>query len=372
MGLLRLLLTMTIVCVHAGLYDPVGGRLAVQLFFLISGFVITMVLNKPGHYPTATSFYAQRVLKIWPEHLVALAIAMALMFTLSSPETARFHEAMQRPDAPLIILANITIIGQDVVQLLPGARHGLALPQMWALGIEFSFYLIAPFVVRRHRLMIALLAASIALRVALITAGPGLQDPWTYRFFPTELAIFMLGGLMERWSHGYRRLFPITAVMAVLGLLIVGRAAGMQGVLWTVIVLPVVALALPHLVEFDSRYRWSRTLGDVCLTIYLLHIPVILLTQAAGPHPAAAGALILGGSVLAGVAMRSWISIPLDPIRKAISERIADHSRSRLDDAGNRRLPVLAAIRSEVDDGQRQDAGVAREHRAGRALGRVA
>jgi hypothetical protein len=40
-----------------------------------------------------------------------------------------------------------------------------------------------------------LLAASLALRGVLIATGIGLGDPWTYRFFPTELALFLLGSL---------------------------------------------------------------------------------------------------------------------------------------------------------------------------------
>ncbi|MCH6025160.1 hypothetical protein MMA33_24360, partial [Salmonella enterica] len=62
--------------------------------------------------------------------------------------------------------------------------QGLLVPQAWTLGVEMSFYLIAPFVLHSPRRLLVLLAASLALRAVLIASGIGLSDPWTYRFFP--------------------------------------------------------------------------------------------------------------------------------------------------------------------------------------------
>ncbi|MFZ6693376.1 hypothetical protein [Undibacterium sp. SXout20W] len=75
----------------------------------------------------------------------------------------------------------------------------LLVPQAWTLGVELSFYLIAPFILREKRTMLMLLALSLCVRVYLLYIGLGEHDPWTYRFFPTELAFFLLGAL----SHQY-------------------------------------------------------------------------------------------------------------------------------------------------------------------------
>lgn len=79
------------------------------------------------------------------------------------------------------------------------AYHGLLLPQAWTLGVEISFYVIAPFVLPRRWLMAVLFAASVAIRVLLIKAGVGSVDPWTYRFFPAELMFFLVGAFTQQF-----------------------------------------------------------------------------------------------------------------------------------------------------------------------------
>jgi peptidoglycan/LPS O-acetylase OafA/YrhL len=49
----------------------------------------------------------------------------------------------------------------------------------WTLGVELSFYLKAPFVLARRRLLLLLLAGSVVLRLWLIGIGVGLSDPWS-------------------------------------------------------------------------------------------------------------------------------------------------------------------------------------------------
>ena len=51
--------------------------------------------------------------------------------------------------------------------------QGLLVPQAWTLGVEITFYLVAPFVLRSPRRLLALLAASLALRAVLIATGIG-------------------------------------------------------------------------------------------------------------------------------------------------------------------------------------------------------
>src|SRR5581483_8309273 len=113
-------------------------------------------------------------------------------------------------------LSNLLLLGQDWVMFLgvqdgrlaffsdfkrsdPMLYTGLLVPQAWTLGVELSFYLIAPWVLKDVRRVLALLSLSLALRVALVLTGIGLQDPWTYRFFPTELALFLVGALAQRY-----------------------------------------------------------------------------------------------------------------------------------------------------------------------------
>jgi len=86
---------------------------------------------------------------------------------------------------------------------------GLIIPQAWTLGLEISFYLIAPFILARKKILFLLLIFSFAIRIILHQIGLGREDPWVYRFFPAELAFFILGALSQQFLMPlYKRIIP--------------------------------------------------------------------------------------------------------------------------------------------------------------------
>jgi peptidoglycan/LPS O-acetylase OafA/YrhL len=75
----------------------------------------------------------------------------------------------------------------------PSFHSFLLVPQAWSLGIEVMFYIIAPFLVRKSNLaIISIIALSLLIKIFTYSIGYT-NDPWTYRFFPSELALFLLG-----------------------------------------------------------------------------------------------------------------------------------------------------------------------------------
>jgi len=60
------------------------------------------------------------------------------------------------------------------------------------LGLQMAFYLLTPLLLPRPRLCVAVLALSFAARAAGWRAGLS-ADPWTHRFLPFELGVFLLG-----------------------------------------------------------------------------------------------------------------------------------------------------------------------------------
>lgn len=102
---------------------------------------------------------------------------------------------------------------RDFRQSVPQLHTFLLVPQAWTIAVELTFYLAAPFVVRRRlRAIAGLLAASLVLRLVLYRTGFN-HDPWTYRFFPAEVAFFLGGVLAYRL---YRAIEPwITGMRAV-------------------------------------------------------------------------------------------------------------------------------------------------------------
>ena len=219
MGVLRTLFAIAVVFAHTYGFVFVGGKNAVQLFYMISGFLISHVLVERKTYSSINSFYINRYLRLYPIYfLVALLSLLVFVFAAANGKDVVFFQVYR--DAPvaaniLLGISNATIFFQDWVMFSAVKQKelvfssdffksevvlypGLLVPQAWTLGVELAFYLIAPFVLARRRVLLLLLALSIALRAYLFYIGLGKSDPWTYRFFPAELALFLLGALAHQ------------------------------------------------------------------------------------------------------------------------------------------------------------------------------
>jgi peptidoglycan/LPS O-acetylase OafA/YrhL len=81
----------------------------------------------------------------------------------------------------------------------PALHSFIFVPQAWTLGLELMFYVIAPFLLRKRlRIIVLLILLSLLLRVIIYNYFGLQHDPWTYRFFPTEIAFFLCGNLSYR------------------------------------------------------------------------------------------------------------------------------------------------------------------------------
>ena len=168
MGSVRTLLAIAVVFAHSYGFIFVGGRLAVQLFYVISGFLISYILVEARTYRTVSSFYANRFLRLFPIYwFVAISTIIAVLFASlifnETHKTISTFEALGFGGKLSLALSNLLLFGQDWI-MFTGVRggdfqfvtdfresdvqvwQGLLVPQAWTLGVELSFYLIAPFV----------------------------------------------------------------------------------------------------------------------------------------------------------------------------------------------------------------------------------
>ena len=167
----------------------------------------------------------------------------------------------------------LTLTADFSVSETPMYQYLLSAPA-WTLGVELAFYLFAPFLVRRHTLVIvALICVSILLRLA--AAGSGLNhDPWTYRFFPFELALFLWGVVAFRAQQfatqcleSHARTIPLLTCVfyfgAVLFLDLVFERNAMSMIF--VYYIPLI-LVIPFLFSLTKDSRIDNLIGELSYT----------------------------------------------------------------------------------------------------------
>jgi peptidoglycan/LPS O-acetylase OafA/YrhL len=305
MGLLRTLFALSVVLDHSPFNDGnvlVGGRLAVQLFYVISGFLISYILNANDTYRSTTKFYQNRVLRLFPTYAVVAVIALLVNMVANHG----FFEIYDKipPAADLfLILANIFIFGQDWI-MFAGVKNGalvftgdfansdvplyegLLVPQAWTLGVELSFYLIAPFILRSLPRVLILFAASLLLRVFLLHDGIAQSDPWSYRFFPLELALFLTGALSHRlllpaWLRLSRKVAYLPELATGLCVLytLFHFSITLNHNLRDGMALAVFAAVLPLAFIYQGRHRLDKKIGQLSYPIYICHSVAILLVS---------------------------------------------------------------------------------------------
>ena len=240
MGILRFLLAVCVLlwhCPEGVLPRYMHGALAVQCFYIISGFLIQMVITSKyeGHKRWRRRFYLSRILRIYPLYLLILVMTM-----LVGEANTRFISYTQNGNwaaAAAWTINNFLIVGQDVLRffsfdghtfaVMPASqaeRHELLLhadqvslsvvPQSWTLAIELYFYLLAPLLlVRSTRTLIAAVITLSSLRI-LLGYSFDLRPELLYGFFPTELPLFLCGSLAYR---AYTCLFESGRLLQILG-----------------------------------------------------------------------------------------------------------------------------------------------------------
>src|SRR5271157_2343931 len=151
---------------HLGLIAS-NGWMGVDLFFVLSGFLITGILvdtkKSEGYF---RNFYARRCLRIWPLYYSALLFMFVIVPLLRPSEAQTVFEARSSPWwAYLFFLQNFLIP-------IPTMATGL-LGVTWSLAVEEQFYLVWPWVIRYfsftqvRRIAIAVICVSPALRFYL-------------------------------------------------------------------------------------------------------------------------------------------------------------------------------------------------------------
>ncbi len=271
---------------------------AVIFFYIISGFLISTALATKYEHRIG-DFYTNRFIRIFSLYwFILLAIFVFI------PPTRAIFAAASWPDK----LTNLFLLGADwrlTFASYPNL-HTDALPplmtQAWTLGAELTFYALAPWLLSRWKLALAVLIVSAATRGVAVSLNEGYAAHWTYTFFPATMGFFILGHfarvLADKNKFLQSRSFGMGLVVLLLSALMLGSYADWDSWRFWLAAISFAAL-LPVLFLHTKDNKILNILGDLSYPMYLLHILVIAGVLKVGMLQFISSWLGFSGSMLA-------------------------------------------------------------------------
>lgn len=194
---LRALAVLAVIIYHFVPSALPGGFTGVDIFFVISGYVVTGSLARSRSTNLRSflaAFYVRRILRIFPA-LIACLIVVSLAYALVVPDSALSKTSAKTALAAFVGLSNFALILFDDGYFSPKVEFNL-FTHTWSLAVEEQFYVLFPFlfwfatrphvgplVNRLARWTIpALIAASLTI-AALWTSG---HMDWSYYLLPSR------------------------------------------------------------------------------------------------------------------------------------------------------------------------------------------
>jgi peptidoglycan/LPS O-acetylase OafA/YrhL len=273
------------------------GWIGVQIFFVLSGFLITgQLLASIGARNYLSSFYARRALRILPLYYLSLIIALVIIPSVAQlpPEVLATHDQQLW----------LWLFLNNWTQPFHGAVYGF--PHFWSLAVEEQFYLVWPFLVMwsgggRRLVVVCIATAALALVFRALSAFGGLPPDATYMFTVGRMDALAVGAGAAVLARDHRMALGTPRVIRLLWWSAVcGLAAGtlmthvfdLQSPSTILIGYPLLALItaavillclerrgslFPDLLGTLLSFRPLRSVGRYSYAMYIAHMPMILL-----------------------------------------------------------------------------------------------
>lgn len=346
---LRAVSVLGVLLFHVGATWLPGGFVGVDVFFVISGYLITGILAREGDAGTFryATFYERRVRRIYPALAVVLiATFIAGWFVLAPPQYRTFGRTLVW--TPLFA-SNFAFMGQTGYFDPDAATKPLL--HTWSLGVEEQYYILFPLLlgmarragIDRRRMIAAIVATSFAASV--VSGAIGFDDGYfllPMRFWEIGCGALLATSPLDRLSRGARAgLGAVGLGMVVFSMAWIDESLPFPG--W-VAALPVVGAVGVIAAGTGPAARLLSLapmtfVGRISYPAYLWHWPLVVLTQSWFFHPLTPTEAV--GVVAATIGL-AWLTLAVieTPIR---SRRILRDRRSLFAIAATMSLVLVAA-----------------------------
>jgi peptidoglycan/LPS O-acetylase OafA/YrhL len=330
---IRAFLVGAVLIYHSNFQAFPGQWAAIQMFFVLSGFLITVILDREGKRNgriSLKSFYSRRAARLYPPLLLVvagLAIYVTFVHVVNASQRVWGDSA-----AALFYYA-------DYRQAFGHAPFFGFLAQTWSLSIEEQFYIIWSVLmvvaVAIHRRRLAYLFATVGLvlsvadRLYLLLRAPhftGAVFARTYYAFDSRADAILLGcllgllasdGFLNNWRRWARRALTVGATVSAAALVWILLYAPLDREGLLVWQLPACTLGCAVIIVYlvicptglGSKFVGLGVfvfLGELSYTLYVVHFPVYLALQPDGTHwgfwPTQAARM----AIMFAIAIASW------------------------------------------------------------------
>jgi peptidoglycan/LPS O-acetylase OafA/YrhL len=329
---LRALAVIAVILFHSGIPGFKGGYVGVDIFFVISGYLITQLLEvsrEDSVRRRLSTFYLRRIRRILPALFAICLVTAVVAVALFTPDEL-MHVGKYLAATPLL-LTNVAAWTERSGYFAPNVQQ-LPLGHLWSISVEEQFYLLYPLLliaISRYQLSYRRLAlvGLAAVSLALCVWASHYKPVANYFFAPTRAWELLLGAALAIGGAprvGHRIAAEGLAVASLLGIA-VGTHFYSEDTPYpgTAALLPCLATAAllatgsgprPALVNRLLSWRPLVFIGLISYSLYLWHQPLLAFASyySIGPLTPGATALALAGTLL--LAATSWRLIEL-PVR---------------------------------------------------------
>lgn len=345
---LRAIAVLAVVLYHFGLPGLGGGFVGVDVFFVISGFLIGGLLWREltqTHSLKLGHFYLRRIRRLAPAFFAMTAVTAVFAALILLP--FEFREFGKELIASTLWLSNVAFY-RDAGYFDIGEQSKVLL-HTWSLSVEEQFYLVFPIVLlafrfNRRVLLAVLLLGWVASAAACVLLTPRVPSA-TFYLFPFRAWELLSGVLLAIWSATRREAWGFNAALSWLGLALIAGAvvltqpgAGFPG--WQAL-LPVAGavLIMANGQQDNAANRMLGSAGPVFVgrisySLYLWHWPVLVLSR------------YWRGDYANGLETAGWLALVM--ALSVLSWRYVERPFRKSGAMGNGRLLAVAGVAAVV------------------------
>ncbi len=294
MGTLRFILALAVLWFHFIAVQnnfSLNGLIAVDAFFIISGFYIALILDSKYIHSSYWIYISNRFLRIYPLYwIVYIATFVFIFYSHYSSQiniSNLIHYFIVQYPEPTLLLKELTLIIPRGYLTVYSMHQPIVAPA-WSLVVEVMFYITAPLFIRRKTFVIlSILIASFIIRYILLIQQNNTHAGYLLGFFPANMGFFCMGILAYRLFNKKifiksKKLFSFLIIFLLSQIVFWGFMPNIFFLsipLREVIFFLTIFTVIPTLFNITQRFSFDRLLGDLSYPMYITHLLILELFE---------------------------------------------------------------------------------------------